>query len=112
MSRARAAIAAVVLLLAASCGKKEGPPAVAVANPERTTCSMDADCAITTFAGCCACCPGEPRALPKEKVEAEQGKCAATSCLRCPENADCAATQPESAFVARCERGTCVRAQR
>lgn len=100
---------AIVLL--AACGRSsDGAPAVA--NAERTTCSADADCVITTFAGCCACCDGAPHALPLHIAERERNRCAAVECRACSEGVQCAEHEPEGAFVARCKEGTCVSEKR
>lgn len=111
MKTARVAIASVVVLGAfVACGKSEAPPAVA--NAERTTCSADADCVVTTFSGCCAYCEGAPKAMAKSILEQQQNRCAAVDCKAPPENVLCAHHEPADAFVARCKDGTCVSAKR
>src|SRR5262245_2937835 len=72
-----------------------------------TTCTSDAECVVTTWSGCCACCPGEPRALPSAKLEDQQKRCAAAACAACSDRLDCPKSPPVSAFVARCNEGTC-----
>lgn len=110
MILARVAIAGAVVLLAASCGKSEAPPGVA--NAERTTCSADTDCVISTFSGCCSCCDGAPKAMAKSVLEQQQSRCAVVDCKACDENIHCAHYEAAESFVARCKDGTCVSAKK
>jgi hypothetical protein len=71
------------------------------------SCSSDAECVVTTFSGCCACCPGEPRAVPSAKLEAQQNRCAAAGCPACSDRLECPKASPVASFVAKCNDGTC-----
>ncbi len=98
------------LALVAACGKSE--PAPAVANAQRTTCSSDGDCVITTFSGCCAACMGAPKAMAKDILAQQQNRCTVVDCKPAPENVECVPHDAPESFVARCREGTCVSAKR
>lgn len=72
-------------------------------------CSADAECALSTFEGCCSgnCCPREPHGVSKRVNEA--ARCAVVDCaMRACDGERCAAARPMSDFVAACEAGRCV----
>jgi len=72
------------------------------------SCASDGDCVVTDFAGCCACCKAEPRALPRIEAERQQHACASASCTACDERIECPkVTGRLAGFVARCKDGTC-----
>jgi hypothetical protein len=74
--------AVVLLIVVAACGSSEPPPK-SVANAERPSCASHADCALTTFSGCCSCCEGAPRAMMKTELDRQQGQCHAVECDAC-----------------------------
>ena len=76
--------------------------------PPPPQCTVDANCELSTFAGCCGgCCPGEPHAVPvgtKEGLHCMAVDCAAPDCAA----VRCAQPRPASDFVAACRAGRCV----
>jgi hypothetical protein len=105
MTKLRIACAALVAgMLAAACGNSE--PARTPAGG-KVSCTSDSDCVVTTFGGCCACCPSAPHAVPAEALDKQKGKCAVVECAACSERIGCPSTEPESTFVAACKDGTC-----
>lgn len=83
------------------------PPA-----PPPPECRADAECTITTFDGCCgSCCPRQPYAMNRQRLDALEASCAVKKCAR-PDCSDvaCAMVVPEpaSSFRAVCEAGRCV----
>src|SRR5215471_6045301 len=96
---------AVPIALVVACGSS--PPPGRTPSGGYTSCTADADCVVTTWNGCCACCPSEPRALPSAKLDEQQKRCAAASCAACSDRLDCPKSAPVSSFVAKCKDGTC-----
>jgi hypothetical protein len=76
------------------------------ADPGPTTCRKSSDCVLTTFTGCCACCPGLPRTVFKPDLDAAERKCDAVRCRSCEE--DCGPAVDVTTYAARCEDGKCV----
>jgi len=74
-------------------------------------CSLDADCAISTFPGCCgSCCPTEPYAESNAQLSAAMKRCAIVDCARPQCDAvRCAAASPPSQWRAVCVAGQCQR---
>src|SRR5262245_56967326 len=99
------ALALVTFALVVACGSSSAPGRTPSGG--YVSCTADTDCVVTTRTGCCACCPGEPRALPKGKLEKQEARCAATSCAPCSDRLDCPSSAPATAFVAACKDGTC-----
>jgi hypothetical protein len=102
--RSIASLTALVVLFLACASS---PPPGRTPSGGYTSCTSDADCVVTTFGGCCACCPDTPRAVPASKLEAQRTSCARADCATCSDRIDCPKTEPVSAFVARCQDGTC-----
>ena len=76
--------------------------------PKRPQCSVDTDCELSTFGGCCGgCCGSDPHAIPKGHKEG--GECAALKC-NMPDCAEvlCAKPAERSSFVALCRERQCV----
>lgn len=72
-----------------------------------TTCSSDADCAMTTKAECCDCCPSRPMATSAAWLGWRDGKqCAQTRCEPCGKVACVDAETLDLAPM--CDRGKCV----
>ncbi len=96
-------------LVVAACGSS--PAKTPAGGP--VSCHGDDDCVVTDFAGCCACCKSEPRALPKGEIERQTQLCAAASCQACDPNIQCPSVAKRAAdFVAKCKDGTCAAAAR
>ncbi len=55
-------------------------PAEYHASLASTTCAADADCAVTTFSGCCEACPGPIAASSRTELERQQKACAEVEC--------------------------------
>jgi hypothetical protein len=102
--RARAVVVTVLGLVAACAGN---PPAGRTPSGGYVSCTSDADCEVTTFGGCCACCPDAPRALPKNKLAQQKERCAGADCAPCSDRLTCPHVDEGSAFVAACKDGTC-----
>lgn len=86
-----------------------GEPASASAAPEQpvpTTCEHDADCTLSTFSGCCKCCPGVPHAFLRGKLASLQAKCAKTTCPSC--NTPCGPDPDLAAYLVTCQNKACV----
>lgn len=98
---------AVVLLVVAACGKSE-PETKTVANAERPSCTSHADCAMTTFSGCCTCCEAAPRAMLKSELDRGQSQCHAVDCTNCKADVECPKNERLDAFNALCKQGACV----
>ena len=75
------------------------------------SCDQDADCVLTTFAGCCSCCPCAPLRAKRADVDArERETCAVIDCRPCADvKVKCPACQdPEKEGMrARCIDRTC-----
>ena len=91
-----------------------GPPHVPVGASgdvdDEVECATDADCVITNFTDCCACCEcaKPPYAVSHKKLHTLQAKCATSDCSmegcntkRCPP-----CTTPT--IKPACDEGTCV----
>src|SRR5262245_34699125 len=99
----RAVVAGVALLLVIACGGSQRPGRTPSGG--YVSCNADGDCEITTFAGCCACCPAEPHAVPKGKLEQQKQRCAGADCATCSERIDCPKSPGVAAFTPRCKDG-------
>lgn len=78
--------------------------------PPTAACESNADCVMTTFAGCCgSCCPRTPYAISRTQLDQNQRRCAAVDCAA-PNCAAvrCAAAPDISEFRAVCSAGQCV----
>jgi hypothetical protein len=78
----------------------------------KDTCTADADCTITNFAGCCACpgCEqGPPLAHATKELAAAQQQCQLVRCDmdRC-KTMLCKPGDPAEKFTASCRDGVCV----
>ena len=103
--RVRLTVVGAVLALGLACG---GPtPQGRTPSGGYVSCASDDDCEVTNFAGCCACCPGAPRALPKAKLADQKGRCASAECAACSERVTCNHVDDAKAFVGACKDGTC-----
>jgi len=92
-----------------SGGSGESASASASAAPEQpvpTTCEHDADCTLSTFSGCCKCCPGVPHAFLRGKLASLQAKCAKTTCPSC--NTPCGPDPDLAAYLVTCQNKACV----
>jgi hypothetical protein len=77
-------------------------------------CDTDADCVMTDFPGCCACCGcAYPYAIRGDALAAERDRCAEVDCAAAQEEAGCAAEEcvgcplTEERFEAVCRAGRC-----
>jgi hypothetical protein len=86
------------------------PPPPPIDPDDGEECTTDADCVITNFTDCCACCEcaKPPYAVSHKKLHTLEAKCAATDCSmegcntkRCPP-----CTTPT--IKPACDDGTCV----
>ncbi|MEZ4221872.1 MAG: hypothetical protein R3B13_13145 [Polyangiaceae bacterium] len=79
------------------------PSATPVAEEER--CETDADCAITTWEGCCQCNCREVYALNKRALKAKEDRCASRRCLavKCPK-----CEHSTADWLGLCRQGRCV----
>src|SRR5262245_49358795 len=106
MQRRRPVLLAAFLLgVAMACGSSTPPGRTPSGG--YVSCTVDADCVVTTFGGCCACCPSAPHALPKAKLDEQQQRCASASCGVCSDRLACPHVDDTSAFTATCKDGTC-----
>lgn len=117
---------AIMLVVAAACaGRQTQPPRVfgpmrGEASPDGNdpnvdpadddVCTSDADCVMTNFTDCCACCEctKPPYAILHKKLHELEARCADTDCAldgcntkRCPP-----CTPPSTKAV--CDEGSCV----
>jgi hypothetical protein len=90
-------------------------PATDFIAPEEA-CSVDADCVITDFPGCCECCTcSVPYAIRGDALAQERARCAMMDCAPIEEEQECAIVECERcplerrSFEAACRRGRCVR---
>lgn len=102
----------VLLALGAACGPREPPPANIpgkTATGAFASCRDDADCTLTDFPGCCACCKSAPYATPIRELEKRREACERKKCDDCPARVTCP-TIPDrpASIVARCVDRTCV----
>jgi hypothetical protein len=85
---------------------KPVPPPVTLPSPD---CRSDAECVVTTFAGCCgSCCPPAPYAISAARLEQERARCALVDCARpapCPD--DCRPPPAPGETRAACVSGAC-----
>ena len=79
-------------------------------------CDVDADCVITDFPGCCACCGcSNPYAIRGDALETQRAECASVDCERAQEDLGCAVEEcvgcpsDDRDFAALCRGGRCVR---
>ncbi|MBK8212585.1 MAG: hypothetical protein IPK71_02450 [Myxococcales bacterium] len=78
-SQAPSASAASVATIPASPQTPE-----AGVHPSSTTCTADDECALSTFPGCCSCCPCAPiKATTKADLAAQERTCAVKECESC-----------------------------
>jgi hypothetical protein len=100
--------ALVTIAAFGGCGGSEGPPTTPTG--ARASCAVDADCTITDFATCCACCPGAAYASPVLTLSQRKATCAKQECPACSENVTC--KPPGGAklsdVVAKCKDHACV----
>lgn len=83
---------------------------LAVEPVEPAECRSNADCVISTFAGCCgSCCPVQPYATTRETDASRQRRCAVIDCAApvCGK-VKCDKPRPASSLRAVCEGGRCV----
>jgi hypothetical protein len=115
-------VLAVFAFLASACGgpsasepaSNDDPETEFIAPEER--CDVDADCVVTDFPGCCACCScSVPYAIRADALASQRAECADTDCAPIQEEAGCAVEEcvgcplEEGPFAAVCRRGRCVR---
>jgi len=84
--------------------------AVDIAPRQPPACTVDGDCMMSTFSGCCgACCPPPPYAISRANDAAQRRRCAAVDCAArsCPDVV-CARQEPVTAYRAACQSGQCV----
>jgi len=87
--------------------KDVAPSSVAPpAEPTRSSCQRDSDCTLSTFAGCCSCCPGVPHAFFKPDLEKIEAKCQTVKCPSCSDN--CGPAADITTYSALCESARCV----
>jgi hypothetical protein len=96
---------------ARSASSDTASPVIAGGSPANA-CKTDAECVLTTFSGCCSCCPcAAIRATTKKKDDEDRRVCAYVSCGSCdaPEAGCVACTDPSrEGMRARCRERTCV----
>jgi len=73
--------------------------------PRMGSCQSDEECAITTDAPCCSCCPGVPRAVSRSEPSPD---CSNKNCGFVPcKTVLCKSPQDPSTLQAVCRAGTC-----
>ena len=71
-------------------------------------CTLDADCVMTDFAGCCACCSCViPYAMRGDVLAQGQARCAEVECSFAGCDEECMACPLAPLGRARCEDGRC-----
>lgn len=87
------------------------PPAHESPAEDSLGCKTDAECVVTSFVGCCTCCPCGPlRAANAAAEELKKKPCAAESCPSCTSFVgDCVACPDpnKEGFAARCIADKC-----
>lgn len=63
---------------------RDAAPAPSPATLSPTTCTTDDECVLSTFPGCCSCCPCAPlKAYTKADLAARERRCAEKECESC-----------------------------
>jgi hypothetical protein len=93
------------LALAVACASS-GPPA-RTPSGARASCSAAADCVVTNFGGCCACCKDAVHAVPASDFAHRQHQCSVVDCSACADGIVCPKVEDAAGFVAKCQDGTC-----
>ena len=76
------------------------------AGPMPTGCKKDAECTLSTFAGCCTCCPRIPHAFLRTALAWHEAHCAKVDCPPC--NTPCGPEPAMSGYAAECVKNACV----
>jgi hypothetical protein len=71
-----------------------------------TGCKRDAECTLSTFAGCCTCCPRLPHAFLRTALAWHEARCAKVDCPPC--NTPCGPEPSMSGYNAECVKDTCI----
>jgi hypothetical protein len=104
-----AATAGLAVLVA--CSKSDTPATTAPG--ARASCSADADCEVTNFAGCCVCCESSAHAVTAIALSQQRAQCAVMECgVKCAPDIECAKIELAAAFTARCKDGACIAVHR
>ncbi len=77
-----------------------------VAGPMPTGCKRDAECTLSTFAGCCTCCPRLPHAFLRTALAWHEARCAKVDCPPC--NTPCGPEPSMSGYNAECVKDACI----
>ncbi len=87
LNEARVAYAEIVRKWAYSRSAKDARERLAQLDAKTrvgdATCQTNDDCAVTTKAECCECCPHAPLATSKKWLAWRDGRCAAERCVPC-----------------------------
>lgn len=81
-----------------------GPSPAAI--PDALPCTRDNECVITTYAGCCACCPAAPYATRHDELDKARQVCTRVRCAGCG-TVDCSTGDEESGYRAVCKEKKC-----
>lgn len=88
----------------AATARPIGPSPAAI--PDALPCARDNECVITTYAGCCACCPAAPYATRHDELDKARQVCTRVRCAGCG-TVDCSAGDEESGYRAVCQQKKC-----
>jgi hypothetical protein len=103
-------VLAVVVVAVVACSGSES--ATKTPSGARASCAADADCEVTNFAGCCACCESTAHAVPVLALSQQRSHCGVKECAACSTNIACASIERAEGYVARCKDGTCAAVRR
>jgi hypothetical protein len=71
-----------------------------------TACKKDAECMLSTFSGCCTCCPRSPHALLRTALTWHEARCAKVDCPPC--STPCGPEPAMNGYTAQCLKDACV----
>ena len=83
-----------------------GTSASTSTGPMPTVCKRDAECTLSTFAGCCTCCPRLPHAFLRTALAWHEARCAKVDCPPC--NTPCGPEPSMSGYNAECVKDACI----
>lgn len=86
-----------------------GPSPAAL--PGTMPCTRDDECVVTTYAGCCACCPATPYPTRVDELAKGRQVCTRVRCASCAA-IDCKPPEDETAYRAVCKDRKCAAVKR
>ena len=87
-------------------GQVADPATPGSSEPTATVCKRDGECTLSTFGGCCSCCPGPVRAFFKPDLAKLEAKCQTVRCSSCDQV--CPPEANLKSYSALCENARCV----